>query len=166
MPLFAGFGVELLDPPPQDAHSTRPTTRAPRGSRPWILALGRRPQASASKASQATTTPAQSTTGGMRCAGGVPGGTEEFAVMAMLNVAVTAFVPSRARRAEPYLRKALEIRRAQMAPNNWRVAELQEVLGESLLDQRRFAEAEKMLTAAYKTFSAQFPPATYAPPGR
>jgi eukaryotic-like serine/threonine-protein kinase len=68
-------------------------------------------------------------------------------------------------RAEPYLFEALKIREKAMAPDNWRVGEIQEYLGECFLEQRRFPQAEKMLTSTYKTYSAQFPSSDIRPKG-
>jgi tetratricopeptide (TPR) repeat protein len=61
---------------------------------------------------------------------------------------------NRPQEAEKPLRQALEIRTRLLAPGNQLIASTQATLGEALLAQKRYSEAEPLLAASYKTFQS------------
>jgi tetratricopeptide (TPR) repeat protein len=67
-------------------------------------------------------------------------------------------VAGTAAEAERDLRQALTIRR-EAAPNHWRTAEAESVLGECLVKQGRFDEAEPLLEHSYPTIRERRGPA-------
>jgi non-specific serine/threonine protein kinase/serine/threonine-protein kinase len=65
-----------------------------------------------------------------------------------------AYLAGQPGRAEPLLREALAIR-AQKFPDDWRTFETQSLLGASLLDQKKYAEAEPHLLEGYEGMKAR-----------
>jgi serine/threonine-protein kinase len=62
----------------------------------------------------------------------------------------------RPREAEKPLRQGLEIRTHLLAPGNQLIAVSQAALGDCLLAQKRYSDAEPFLAASYKTFQSAF----------
>ena len=69
-------------------------------------------------------------------------------LMSMYNLA-RAYLETRSARAEPLLREFLEIRQRK-SPNDWRTFETCSMLGESLLGQKKWTEAEQLLLSGYE----------------
>ncbi len=70
-------------------------------------------------------------------------------VTSLLGMGRLQIAAGEANQAEPLLQEALQIQ-MQAAPEHWRTAEIQSVLGECLAAQRRFDEAEPLLLASYQ----------------
>jgi eukaryotic-like serine/threonine-protein kinase len=51
---------------------------------------------------------------------------------------------------EGAIRHALAVRRRLFPPGDWRIAEAQSLLGAALIAQKRYADAEPLLLAAYE----------------
>jgi hypothetical protein len=58
---------------------------------------------------------------------------------------------------ESKLREALAVFNETLPKNHWRPVETRSLLAMCFVDQRRFAEAEKLLLPAYEALAAQFP---------
>jgi tetratricopeptide (TPR) repeat protein len=65
-----------------------------------------------------------------------------------LNLGRLYLVRGEWRQAEPILRRAVEVRRRILPAGDWRVAQAESLLGESLSLSGRYDEAEKLLTGA------------------
>ena len=61
-----------------------------------------------------------------------------------------------ARRAEEVLRESLAIHVKALPQGHWMIAATQTLIARALVDQRRFAEAERLMLEAYPTVDAQF----------
>jgi hypothetical protein len=71
----------------------------------------------------------------------------------MYNLA-RAYLDTKPRKAEPLLREFLAIRQRK-SPDDWRTFETSSLLGDSLLSQKKFAEAEPLLLAGYNGLKAR-----------
>ena len=67
----------------------------------------------------------------------------------LYKLAELANARSQHRRAESLARDALRILRAKLPAGHWRIAAAESILGESLLGQQRYAEAERLLMASF-----------------
>ena len=64
--------------------------------------------------------------------------------------------------AEQLCREGVEIRRRILPPGTWTTGNAKSLLGENLMGQRKFSEAERLLLEANEDFDAHPPPATEA----
>jgi serine/threonine protein kinase/tetratricopeptide (TPR) repeat protein len=74
-------------------------------------------------------------------------------LMSMYNL-VRAYLDVEPAKAEPLLRDNLAIRQRK-SPNDWRTFETQSLLGDSLLGQKKWTEAEPLLLAGYEGMKAR-----------
>jgi non-specific serine/threonine protein kinase/serine/threonine-protein kinase len=61
-----------------------------------------------------------------------------------------------ARRAEEVLRESLAIHVKALPQGHWMIAATETLIARALVDQRRFAEAERLMLEAYPIVDAQF----------
>jgi hypothetical protein len=65
-----------------------------------------------------------------------------------VNMARVQIARHEADKAEPALRHALEVRQHLYPPGDWRIAQVQSLLGASLAAQQRYDEAEPLMMTA------------------
>jgi eukaryotic-like serine/threonine-protein kinase len=74
-------------------------------------------------------------------------------LMSMYNLA-RAYLDAKSKEAEPLLREFLAIRQRK-SPDDWRTFETTSLLGDSLLNQKKYAEAEPLLLAGFQGMKAR-----------
>jgi serine/threonine protein kinase/tetratricopeptide (TPR) repeat protein len=81
-------------------------------------------------------------------------GPEHPQTLRSMNYLARAYLPDQPARAEPLLREALTIRQKSL-PDDWRTFETESLLGDSLLGQKRLAEAEPHLLKGFEGMKAR-----------
>ncbi len=83
-------------------------------------------------------------------------GPDHADTLTSISILARAYLHDKPSQAESLLRQLLAVRDKQ-SPDDWQTCEIKSLLGASLLEQKRFAEAEPFLVDGYETMKAREP---------